>query len=73
MKRCFLVIATLLCSFISQSYADQHYAEDCVGKGILGQLCSYGDSSIIGVHDEKYYLDHESICVCDAGIFLDKG
>lgn len=70
MKRYFLFIATLLCLFTSQSYADQHYAKDCVGKGILGQLCSYGDSSITGVQGEKYYLDLERICVCENGMYL---
>ncbi len=70
MKKYFLFIATLLCLFTSQSYADQSYAKDCLEKGILGQLCSHGDSSIIGVHGGKYYLDLERICVCENGMYL---
>lgn len=72
MKRYFLFIVTFLCLLNFQSYADadQAYAKDCLKKDILGQLCSYEESSITTVRREKYYLDLERICVCEAGMFL---
>ena len=65
MKKYCLLIVMFSCFFSTQTFA-----RDFLERDLLMQLYSLEDSCIIGVKENKYYLNAEKIYVVHDGIYL---
>lgn len=60
----------VLFMFSAQIFLVHLFANDCPKKDVLLQMYTYGDSCIIEVEEDRYYLDPEKIYVTQEGICL---